>query len=358
MKTLHAKLYILFSLFFLSREKLIKDTITNIPSDYKNIAYLTDIEFTIFSYFAYKYTHSAAKEKNEFKKNGIIVSYKELSRLYVSTPHLATVLKKLQDEKLIKKTTLSEDKRKTNYILPYNELIKFNEINITALKFCNFSESDTSFIDKLTKGTVNLLKSNKIISEALDKNLEEFLSKADNYGKFYYIALALWTSRYLITNFQIKLMGPSEFMVYAMIIKYYIKNEKKPITTKKVKEETGLAPSIISQSFKKFIDEGIITRKEINKFKVYFYINRKNLEKRLMNDTILIGEITKDFKKDDEKKFEKFIDKLSEQVTKKLNGLETNKICPNKKCKMEIPLMPGLQYCPYCGKKLLNYNNK
>ena len=112
MKTLQAKLYILFSLFFLSREKLIKDTIANIPSGYKNVAYLTDIEFTIFAYFAYKYTHSSEKEKKEFEKSGITVSYKELNRLYVSTPHLATVLKKLQDEKLIKKSTLSEDKRK------------------------------------------------------------------------------------------------------------------------------------------------------------------------------------------------------------------------------------------------------
>ncbi|MCL4428640.1 MAG: hypothetical protein M1276_06600 [Deltaproteobacteria bacterium] len=352
MKTLQAKLYILFSLFFLSREKLIKDTITNIPSNYKNVAYLSDIEFTIFAYFAYKYTHSTAKEKKEFEKNGITVSYKELNRLYVSTPHLATVLKKLQDEKLIKKSTLSEDKRKTNYILPFAELKKFNEINIIALQFCGFNDSDTAVIDNLIEGTINLLKSNKIITDVQEKNLEEFLSKSDNYNKFYYIALALWTSRYLITNFQIKLMGPSEFMVYAMIIKYYINSEKKPITTKKVKEETGLAPSIISQSFKKFIDEGIITRKEINKFKVYFYINKKSLEKRLENDTILIEEITKKFKKGDEKKFEKFVDKLSNAVTNKLNSLETNRICPNKKCGMEIPLMPGLKFCPYCGQKI------
>ena len=352
MKTLQAKLYILFSLFFLSREKLIKDTITNIPGGYKNVAYLTDIEFTIFAYFAYKYTHSSAKEKKEFEKNGVTVSYKELNRLYVSTPHLATVLKKLQDEKLIKKSTLSEDKRKTNYILPYAELKKFNEINIIALKFCGFSESDSPVIDNLIKGTVNLLKSNKTITETQEKNLDEFLSKSDNYNKFYYIALALWTSRYLITNFQIKLMGPSEFMVYAMIIKYYINNEKKPITTKKVKEETGLAPSIISQSFKKFIDEDIITRKEINKFKVYFYINKKSLEKRLSIDTVLIDEITKNFKKSDDKKFEKFVDKLSNALTIKLNGMEVNKICSNKKCGMEIPLMPGLQYCPYCGEKV------
>ena len=352
MKTLQAKLYILFSLFFLSREKLIKDTITNIPGGYKNVAYLTDIEFTIFAYFAYKYTHSSAKEKKEFEKNGVTVSYKELNRLYVSTPHLATVLKKLQDEKLIKKSTLSEDKRKTNYILPYAELKKFNEINIIALKFCGFSESDSPVIDNLIKGTVNLLKSNKTITETQEKNLDEFLSKSDNYNKFYYIALALWTSRYLITNFQMKLMGPSEFMVYAMIIKYYINNEKKPITTKKVKEETGLAPSIISQSFKKFIDEDIITRKEINKFKVYFYINKKSLEKRLTIDTVLIDEITKNFKKSDDKEFEKFVDKLSNAVTTKLNGLETNKICSNKKCGMEIPLMPGLKFCPYCGEKI------
>ena len=352
MKTLQAKLYILFSLFFLSREKLIKDTMANIPGGHKNVAYLTDIEFTIFAYFAYKYTHSSAKEKKEFEKNGVTVSYKELNRLYVSTPHLATVLKKLQDEKLIKKSTLSEDKRKTNYILPYAELKKFNEINIIALKFCGFSESDSPVIDNLIKGTVNLLKSNKIITETQEKNLDEFLSKSDNYNKFYYIALALWTSRYLITNFQIKLMGPSEFMVYAMIIKYYINNEKKPITTKKVKEETGLAPSIISQSFKKFIDEDIITRKEINKFKVYFYINKKSLEKRLSIDTVLIDEITKNFKKSDDKKFEKFVDKLSNAVTTKLNGLETNKICSNKKCGMEIPLMPGLKFCPYCGEKI------
>ncbi len=352
MKTLQAKLYILFSLFFLSREKLIKDTITNIPSGYKNVAYLTDIEFTIFAYFAYKYTHSSEKEKKEFEKSGITVSYKELNRLYVSTPHLATVLKKLQDEKLIKKSTLSEDKRKTNYILPYAELKKFNEINITALQFCNFTDSDTTVIDNLISGVIKLLKSNKIITDAQEKNLEGFLLKSDNYNKFYYIALALWTSRYLITNFQIKLMGPSEFMVYAMIIKYYINNEKKPITTKKVKEETGLAPSIISQSFKKFIDEDIVTRKEINKFKVYFYINRKSLEKRLAMDTVLIDEITKNFKKSDDKKFEKFVDKLSNAVTNKLNGMETNKICPNKKCGMEIPLMPGLKFCPYCGEKI------
>jgi DNA-binding MarR family transcriptional regulator len=352
MKTLQAKLYILFSLFFLSREKLIKDTITNIPGNYKNVAYLTDIEFTIFGYFAYKYTHSAANEKKEFEKNGITVSYKELNRLYVSTPHLATVLKKLQDEKLIKKSTLSEDKRKTNYILPYGELKKFNEINITALKFCGFNDSDTPIVESLLDGTINLLKSNKIITDLQEKNLHVFLQKSDNYNKFYYISLALWTSRYLITNFQIKLMGPSEFMVYAMIIKYYIRGEKKPITTKKVKEETGLAPSIISQSFKKFIDEDIIIRKEINKFKVYFHINRKSLEKRLANDTILIDEITKKFKKGDDKKFEKFIDKLSDAVTAKLNGLETNKICANKKCGMEIPLMPGLKYCPYCGQKI------
>ena len=352
MKTLQAKLYILFSLFFLSREKLIKDTITNIPSGYKNVAFLADIEFTIFAYFTYKYTHSSTKEKKEFEKNGITVSYKELNRLYVSTPHLATVLKKLQDEKLIKKSTLSEDKRKTNYILPYAELKKFNEINIIALNFCGFSESDSPVIDNLIKGTVNLLKSNKIITEIQEKNLEDFLSESDNYSKFYYIALALWTSRYLIANFQIKLMGPSEFMVYAMIIKYYINNEKKPITTKKVKEETGLAPSIISQSFKKFIDEDIITRKEINKFKVYFYINRKSLEKRLAIDTVLIDEITKNFKKSDDKKFEKFVDKLSNALTIKLNGMEVNKICSNKKCGMEIPLMPGLQYCPYCGEKV------
>jgi len=39
-------------------------------------------------------------------------------------------------------------------------------------------------------------------------------------------------------------------------------------------------------------------------------------------------------------------------VSNKLNGLEINKICPNKKCGMEIPLMPGLQYCPYCGEKI------
>ncbi len=352
MKTLQAKLYILFSLFFLSREKLIKDTITNIPNNYKNVAYLSDIEFTIFSYFAYKYTHSSLKEKKEFEKNGITVSYKELNRLYVSTPHLATVLKKLQDEKLIKKSTLTEDKRKTNYILPYAELKKFNEINIAALQFCGFNDSDTQIIKNLIDGTINLLKSNKIITDVQEKNLLEFLSKSNNYDKFYYIALALWTSRYLITNFQIKLMGPSEFMVYAMIIKFYINGEKKPITTKKVKEETGLAPSIISQSFKKFIDEDIITRKEINKFKVYFYINRKSLEKRLENDTVIIDEITKKFKKGEDKKLEKFIDKLSNSVTNKLSILETNKVCSNKKCGMEIPLMPGFKFCPYCGQKV------
>ena len=352
MKTLQAKLYILFSLFFLSREKLIKNTASGISNEYKDVAYLSDIEFTIFGYFAYKYMHSTAKEKKEFEKNGIIVSYKELNRLYVSTPHLATVLKRLQDSKLIKKSTLSEDKRKTNYVLLYSELKKYNEINIAALKFCNFDNSDVMVIDNLFKGTIGLLKSNKIINEIQEKNLVEFLSKADNYQKFYYIALSLWISRYLITNFQIKLMGPSEFMVYAMIIKFYIRNDKKPITTKKVKEETGLAPSIISQSFKKFIDEEIISRKELNKFKVYFYVNRKNLEKRLASDTVIIDEITKSFKKGDEKKFEAFIDKLSTAVTNKLNDLEAKKTCLNKKCGMEIPLMPGLKYCPYCGEKV------
>ena len=352
MKNLEAKLYILFSIFFLNREKLIKDTIANIPASYKDVAYLSDIEFTVFAYFAYKYTHSTKKEKKEFEKNGITVSYKELNRLYVSTPHLATVLKKLQDEKLIKKATLNEDKRKTNYVLPFIELKKFNEINVQALRFCGFNDLDTIIIDRLIEGVINLLKTNKIITETQSKNLDDFLLKADNYFKFYYIVLALWTSRYLITNFQIKLMGPSEFMVYAMIIKYYINGEKKPITTKKVKEETGLAPSIISQSFKKFIDEDIIIRKEINKFKVYFHINKKSLEKRLENDTALIEEITKNFKKGDDKKFEKFIDKLSEAITVKLNGLDTSKICPNKKCEMEIPLMPGLKYCPYCGEKI------
>jgi DNA-binding MarR family transcriptional regulator len=323
-----------------------------IPPGYKNIAYLSDIEFTIFAYFAYKYTHSSAKEKKNYEKTGVTVSYKELNRLYISTPHLATVLKSLQDNKLINKSTLSEDKRKTNYILPYSELKKFNEINIKALQFCNFNETDTYIINNLIKGTIALLKSNKIINEEQEKNLDEFLNKSDNYFKFYYVALALWTSRYLITSFQIKLMGPSEFMVYALIIKFYIKNDKKPITTKKVKEETGLAPSIISQSFKKFIDEDIITRKEINKFKVYFYINKKNLEKRLMNDTVIIDEITKNFKNEDEKKFEKFVDKLSTTLTDKLNSLEVNKVCLNKKCGMEIPLMPGLKYCPYCGEKV------
>ena len=352
MKTLQAKLYILFSLFFLSREKLIKDTISIIPPEYKNIAYLSDIEFTIFAYFSYKYTHSSAKEKKNYEKNGITVSYKELNRLYISTPHLATVLKSLQDNKLINKSTLREDKRKTNYILPYSELKKFNEINIKALQFCDFNETDTYIINNLIKGTIALLKSNKIINDEQEKNLDDFLNKSDNYFKFYYIILALWTSRYLITSFQIKLMGPSEFMVYALIIKFYIKNDKKPITTKKVKEETGLAPSIISQSFKKFIDEDIITRKEINKFKVYFYINKKNLEKRLTNDTIIIDEITKNFKNEDEKSFEKFVDKLSTTLTDKLNSLEVNKVCLNKKCRMEIPLMPGLKYCPYCGEKV------
>lgn len=352
MKTLQAKLYILFSLFFLSREKLIKNTISIIPPEYKNIAHLSDIEFTIFAYFAYKYTHSSQKEKKNYEKHGVTVSYKELNRLYISTPHLATVLKSLQEHKLINKSTLNEDKRKTNYILPYNELKKFNEINIKALQFCNFNESDTHIINNLINGTIALLKSNKIINDEQEKNLGDFLNKSNNYFKFYYIALALWTSRYLITNFQIKLMGPSEFMVYAMIIKFYIKNDKKPITTKKVKEETGLAPSIISQSFKKFIDEDIITRKEINKFKVYFYVNRKSLEKRLMSDTVIIDEITKDFKKDDEKSFEKFVDKLSAALAGKLNSLEINKVCLNKKCGMEIPLIPGLRYCPYCGEKV------
>ncbi|MCL4542848.1 MAG: hypothetical protein M1458_03750 [Deltaproteobacteria bacterium] len=352
MKTLQVKLYILFSLFFLNREKLIEDMISIISAEYKNIAHLSDVEFTIFAYFAYKYTHSSLKEKKNYAKNGVTVSYKELNRLYISTPHLATVLKGLQSDKLITKSTLSEDKRKTNYILPYNELKKFNEINIKVLRFCNFSESDTLIINNLIKGTIALLKSNKVINDAQEKNLDDFLDKSDNYFNFYYIALALWTSRYLITDFQIKLMGPSEFMVYAVIIKFYIKNDKKPITTKKIKEETGLAPSIISQSFKKFIDEGIITRKEINKFKVHFYINRKNLEKRLTVDTVIINEITKNFKNRDEKGLERFTDKLSTALAGKLNSLETNKICLNKQCGMEIPLIPGLKYCPYCGGKV------
>lgn len=351
MKTLQAKLYILFSLFFLSREKLLRDAAADIPGDYKEIAYLSDIEFTIFGYFAYKYIYSTAKEKKELEKTGITVSYKELNKLYVSTPHLATVLKRLQDSRLIKKSTLSEDKRKTNYVLSFNDLSKFNEINMKALKFCNFDDSDSDVINMLFNGTIALLKSNKVISETQEKNIADYLSSLGNYPKFYYVALSLWTSRYLINNFQIKLMGPSEFMVYAMIIRYYIKNDKKPITTKKVKEETGLAPSIISQSFKKFIDEEIITRKEINKFKVYFYVNRKNIEKRLANDTLIIDEITKGFKKGDENKFEKFIDKLSDFVTEKLNRLEARKVCPNKKCGMEIPLLPGLKFCPYCGEK-------
>ncbi|MCL4428869.1 MAG: hypothetical protein M1276_07795, partial [Deltaproteobacteria bacterium] len=97
----------------------------------------------------------------------------------------------------------------------------------------------------------------------------------------------------------------------------------------------------------------IVTRKEINKFKVYFYINRKSLEKRLAVDTVLIDEITKNFKKNDDKKFEKFVDNLSNAVNNKLNGIETNKICQNKKCGMEIPLMPGLKFCPYCGEKIV-----
>lgn len=352
MKILQAKLYVLFSLFFLNREKLIKDILGAIPPENKNIANLTDIEFTIFAYFAYKYTHSSQKEKKSFEKTGITVSYKELNRLYISTPHLATVLKSLQDNKLINKSTLNEDKRKTNYILSVSELNKFDEINIKALQFCKFTQSDTPIINNLIKGTVALLKSNKIVTEAQEKNLDEFLLKSDNYFKFYYVSLALWTSRYLIADFQIKLMGPSEFMVYAMIIKFYIKNDKKPITTKKVREETGLAPSIISQSFKKFIDEGIVTRKEINKFKVYFYVSRKNLEKKLTDDTMLIDQITKNFKKGDEKGLEKFVDKFSVILSEKLTAIDINKICSNKKCGMEIPIIPGLKYCPYCGEEV------
>lgn len=352
MKTLQARLYVLLSLFFLNREKLIQDTVSYIPADYKSIIYLSDIEFTIFAYFAYKYNHSTPKEKKDFEKNGITVSYKELNRLYISTPHLATVLKNLQDNKLIKKSTLTEDKRKTNYILPFDELKKFNHINITALQFCNFNESDNHIIDVLVKGTVELLLNNKIVTDAQSKNLLELLEKSDNYNKFYYITLALWTSRYLITNFQIKLMGPSEFMIYAMIIRNYLKNDKKSITTKKVKEETGLASSIISQSFKKLIDEGIVTRKEVNKFKVYFYINKKNLEKRLISDTVIIDAITKTLKPGDEKIFEKFVEKLSKVLSDKLNSIESNKVCPDVKCGMEIPLMPGLKYCPYCGEKV------
>ncbi len=323
MKNLQTKFYIILSLFFLNRDKFIKDTITNIPPDNKEIAYLSDIEFTIFAYFAYKFTHSTEKEKKDFEKTGIIVSYKELNKLYISTPHLATVLKTLQDNKLIKKSTLTEDKRKTNYILSYTLLQKFNFINLKALEFCSFDDSDAIIINKLLSGVIDLLK------------------------KYYYISIALWTSRYLINDFQIRLMGPSEFMVYAMIIKHFLKNDKKPITTKRVKDETGLAPSIISQSFKKFIDEELVTRKEINKFKVYFYINRKELEARIEKDTVIIESITKNFKKEDLKHFEKFIEKLEEKLYKKLNSLDSDKIC--KKCGMTIPPLPGIKYCPYCG---------
>lgn len=352
MKDLQTKLYMLLSLLFLNRDKLIKDTISNIPAEYKDIAHLTDIEFTIFSYFAYKYTHSTDKQKKDFEKNGITVSYKDLNKLYISTPHLATVLKTLQDNKKLKKSILTEDKRKTNYILPYAEFEKFNFINLKALEFCNFSEIDKLTIDKLIKGVIDLLKNNKIINEEQEKNLSGFILNADSYRKFYYITLALWASRYLIPDFHIKLMGPSEFMVFALIIKYYLKNDKKPITTKKVKDETGLAPSIISQTFKKLIDENIVTRKEINKFKVYFYINRKELEKRIAEDTAIIEAITTHFKKEDIGNFEKFVDKLENKLSKKLISMELNKICPNKKCGMEIPFLPGIKYCPFCGTKL------
>ncbi|MHB1679814.1 MAG: hypothetical protein ACYCTB_04790 [bacterium] len=347
MKNLQTKFYIILSLFFLNRDKFVKDTITNIPPDNKEIAYLSDIEFTIFAYFAYKFTHSTEKEKKDFEKTGVVVSYKELNKLYISTPHLATVLKTLQDNKLIKKSTLTEDKRKTNYILSYTLLQKFNFINLKALEFCSFDDSDTIIINKLLSGVIDLLKKNNIVNDEQEKNLSEFLDKSDNLKKFYYISIALWTSRYLINDFQIRLMGPSEFMVYAMIIKHFLKNDKKPITTKRVKDETGLAPSIISQSFKKFIDEELVTRKEINKFKVYFYVNRKELEARIEKDTIIIDLITKNFKKEDSKHFEKFIEKLEEKLYKKLNSLDSDKIC--KKCGMTIPPLPGLKYCPYCG---------
>ncbi len=352
MKNLQAKLYILLSLFILNRDKLIKDTISNIPPEYKSIAHLSDIEFTIFAYFAYKYTHSTAKEKKDFEKKGVVASYKELNKLYISTPHLATILKTLQNNKLIKKATLTADKRKTNYILPYNELQKFNAINLQSLKFCEFDKNDSPVIDTLIGGVITLLKNNNIVSREQDKNLSEFLKKADNVMKFYYIIIALWTSRYLIQDFQIKLSGPSEFMVYAFIIRHFLKNSKKPITTKNIKKKTGLASSIISQSFKKFIDENIITRKEIDKFKVYFYINRKELEKKIAKDTVIINQITQSFKKDDLKDFEKFINKLDNELDKKLKSIDSNKVCLNKKCGMEIPFISGIKYCPFCGEKL------
>lgn len=352
-KTLQIRLYIIFNLFFLNREKFIKNILSSIPMEYKNIANLSDIEFTIFAYFAYKYTHASPKEKKVYEKNGIMISYKELNRLYISTPHLATVLKGLQNNKLIGKATLNEDKRKTNYILSYNEFKKFNDINVKTLDFLNFDKSDDPAINNLLEGTVALLKDSEIVNDTQEKNLEDFLSNADNYFKFYYIILALWASRYLINNFQTKLMGPSEFMVYVIIIKFYIKNDKKPITTKKVRDATGLAPSIISQSFKKFIDEDIITRKEINKFKVHFYVNASKLEKKLNNDTALINEITKHIKDNGKKDFERFVDKLDAAVTGKLSDIEINKVCSNKGCKMDIPLISGLIYCPYCGEKVI-----
>jgi len=352
-KTLQIRLYVIFNLFFLNREKFIKNIISTIPTEYKNIANLSDIEFTIFAYFSYKYTHASQEEKKIYEKSGIMISYKELNRLYISTPHLATVLKGLQSQKLISKATLNEDKRKTNYILSYNEFKKFNDINVSTLDFLNFNISDTTAIDNLLHGTIALLKSNDIVNDIQEKNLEGFLNNADNYFKFYYIILALWASRYLINNFKTKLMGPSEFMVYAMIIKFYIKSDKKPITTKKIREATGLAPSIISQSFKKFIDEGVITRKEINKFKVHFYVNKRKLEKKLTIDTVLISEITKYIKNDDKKGFEQFVNKLNTAVVNKLSDIDVNKICSNKECNMDIPLISGLRYCPYCGAKVI-----
>ena len=69
---------------------------------------------------------------------------------------------------------------------------KNNEINVQALKFCGFTDSDTPIIDRLIEGVISLLKTNKIITEAQSKNLDDFLLKSDNYFKFYYIALALW----------------------------------------------------------------------------------------------------------------------------------------------------------------------
>ncbi len=353
MNILKAKFYILLSMVFLNREKLILDSISIFPPDYKKIGYLSEIEFTIFAYFNYKYIHSGPEEKKNFEKDGVIASYSELNKLYISTPHLATVLKNLQDIKLIKKSITAEDKRKTNYILSFDNLRRFNEININALKFFEFEDSDNHILNTIIKGAVDILKENKIITLSQKMNLASSLSQDGNYQKFYYIASSLWISRYLLRDFQIKLMGPSEFMVYAIVIKNYLGNDKKAITTKKVKGETGLTSSMISQSFKKLINDGIITRKEVSKFKVYFYINQKNLEKRLEENTKIVDAITKKIGPQDIAGFEKFVEKLNKRLSTKLNKLESKRICPQEKCGMEIPFMPGFKFCPYCGEKVI-----